>query len=199
MELLVVVTILIVLGLALLMSLNPLTQIIKGYDTRRRSDLNKIKIAFEAYYSDHDCYPDKSVLTQCDSTALQPYINTIPCDPSTKAGYKINVFPTDSTCPQKYAIYASTTSVFNSSTVPGCTNTYAVYSSNMGGLELTKGCSKVTQTCVNVYGCKQGVCTLVAVDEIVKCSPNSCLSNCGANCSLKKPNGSFKYECIDFK
>jgi len=32
-------------------------QLFKGYDARRKSDLNRIKIALEEYEKDHNCYP----------------------------------------------------------------------------------------------------------------------------------------------
>lgn len=198
MELLVATAILIVLGIALLISIDPLAQIFKGYDARRKSDLNKIKVAFEAYYSDHDCYPDESVLAQCNSGALLPYLNSIPCDPNTKLPYTVSILPEDSVCPQKFAVYADLNSQFSATTIPGCPDTYAVHSSNMGGLDLSNGCGTVTQPCTIVYGCKGGVCTIVANDEIVTCGPSSCDSDCGADCTLTKPDGSYRNECLAF-
>ncbi len=193
----VVTTILIILGLALLVSINPLSQIIKGYDSRRRADLNKIKIAFEAYFSDHDCYPPSSVLSLCNSGALQPYLDSVPCDPTTKAAYKIKVLPDNSSCPQQYAVYASVYSLFGASTIPGCANTYAIYSSSMGTLDLSRGCTTVTQACNNVYGCRNGACTIIAVDQLASCGPNYCTADCDQNnCALKRANGSYINECL---
>ncbi len=197
MEILVVSTLIVVLALILLIGINPLTQILKGFDARRRSDLNKIKIAFEAYYSDHDCYPDESVLSQCGSGALQPYLVSVPCDPNTQKPYKISVLPEGSSCPQQFAVYASITSLFTTDAISSCPNTFAVYSSSMGTLDLARGCAYVAQACTNVYGCRNGACTVVAVDEIATCGPNYCTSDCdGNNCATQRPNGSFVNECL---
>ena len=198
MELLVVITVIIVLGIALLVSINPMSQILKGFDTRRKSDLNKIKIAFEAYYSDHDCYPPSSVLSQCGSAALEPYLSSIPCDPSSKAAYKIKILPENSSCPQQFAVYASTASLFGSSNITGCPNTYAIYSSNMGSLDLIRGCGTTTQTCNIIYGCVSGACTIIGVDQLVTCrnGTSSCDTDCGGlNCGRKRANGSYINEC----
>lgn len=85
-ELLVVVAILAVLIIALLLSLT--TQMRKSRDARRKSDLEKIKIAFEEYYNDNGCYPDEDILDVCYSDDLKPYMMEVPCDPVTKDPYQ---------------------------------------------------------------------------------------------------------------
>lgn len=85
-ELLIVIAI---LGLLIILSLvNWRRQIDRANDSRRKSDLSKIRRAFEEYYNDHQCYPDLSVLNVCDGPELSPYLPKIPCDPVTGEKYK---------------------------------------------------------------------------------------------------------------
>lgn len=79
-------------------------QIEKGRDGRRKSDLQKIKIAFENYYSDNDCYPPDDILDNCEGTELSPYLARIPCDPRTKEKYLYA--PVGGACPTAYRVYA---------------------------------------------------------------------------------------------
>lgn len=62
-------------------------QIGRGYDARRKSDLARIKIAFEDYYNDKNCYPPDTVLENCGGPQLQPYMAQIPCDPTKRTPY----------------------------------------------------------------------------------------------------------------
>lgn len=204
-EIMIVTTIIVILATAALIALNPLGQIFKGFDARRRADLNKIKIAFEAYYEDKGCYPPASILSHCGSKDLAPYLPIIPCDPNDNTPYKVKVIPANSTCPQQYAIYASLFSFFSrlANTVQGCPKTFAVYSENMSFSDLAAGCTG-SKTCVNKYGCKNGICALVAVDVVSPCSPWSCSTDCGLNarigqsCANTDENGYYTNECIDF-
>jgi len=105
-ELVIVVGILGVLLVMALANLNPIGQMNKARDTRRKGDLNKMQVAFEDYYSDHNCYPTPypTSVSQCRNSFL-PYLNKIPCDPNGK-NYDQYAYPGDSaTCPQTYAIY----------------------------------------------------------------------------------------------
>lgn len=199
-EVLIVVTLLVIIGLLLLTSLNPLAQIFKGYDTRRKADLALLKIAFENYYADHDCYPSPDVLKQCGSDALKPYLAAIPCNPNGNVPYTVYTVPTDSACPQEFAIYAPIISFFDkvANSIPNCPQTYAVYSTNMLNVDIIKGCSGVT-ICATKYGCKNGYCSIVAQDTAATCSPSFCDSDCGGtNCQATRPDGSYINECIAF-
>ncbi|PWU22587.1 hypothetical protein C5B42_05705 [Candidatus Cerribacteria bacterium 'Amazon FNV 2010 28 9'] len=76
--------------LAILMILTFVTydiQVKRGFDSQRKSDFAKLKIAFEDYYNDHKCYPPTVVMNACNSTALQPYMVKVPCDPESKQPY----------------------------------------------------------------------------------------------------------------
>ena len=57
-EIMIVVSLIVIIAIALLGGINPLQQFFRGYDTVRKSDLAKLKSAFENYYNDHDCYSD---------------------------------------------------------------------------------------------------------------------------------------------
>ncbi len=199
-EVLIVVGIVVILSLIALIGINPSAQIFRGFDTRRRADLNKIKIAFEAYYSDKGCYPPASVLSQCGSDVLKPYLDSIPCDPNEGTPYKIKVVPEDSVCPQAFAIYSTLYSFFSKLATPitGCPDTFAVYSENMNNVDLIQGCSGIL-TCVNKYGCITGSCNLVAVDQPAPCRPSYCDSDCGGvNCEQKNKAGRYINECVAY-
>lgn len=84
-ELLIALAIIAVL--ILLMFLGQGLQLSRGEDARRKSDLAKLKVAFEDYYNDHNCYPSPELLQTCNSSDLQPYVAKVPCDPRTKLPY----------------------------------------------------------------------------------------------------------------
>src|SRR5579859_3908199 len=56
-ELLVAIAIMGVLAGVVLLVLNPVAQLQKANDARRKADLNAIQRALEVYYSDHGYYP----------------------------------------------------------------------------------------------------------------------------------------------
>ena len=59
----------------------------RARDSERKSDLERIKIAFEDYYNDNSCYPPPEILDTCSSSALQPYLTQVPCDPVDQVPY----------------------------------------------------------------------------------------------------------------
>lgn len=84
-EILIVLSILAILAILFWFSVSKQTS--KGRDAKRKDDMQKVQIAFEDYYNDNDCYPNLSVLSQCNSAALAPYLSKIPCDPLTNQPY----------------------------------------------------------------------------------------------------------------
>ncbi|MCD6225515.1 prepilin-type N-terminal cleavage/methylation domain-containing protein [bacterium] len=104
-ELLIVIT---VIGfLAAILTMGYISQLKKGRDGRRRSDLEKIKLSFEDYFNDYGCYPtleQLSVFENCGGDGFRPYLERIPCDPS-GSPYKIIV--EDSECPSWFAVYTN--------------------------------------------------------------------------------------------
>src|SRR3989338_10917036 len=97
-EILITVTLLIILSIALLVSLNPWTQINKGWDSKRKSELTQLNKVFEDYYNDKNCYPKPNEVcynntgsTTCNICGnetvppnfsnFSPYLAHLPCDP----------------------------------------------------------------------------------------------------------------------
>jgi len=78
-ELLAIVAIVAILILALMLFLR--NQNSRGYDARRKADLEMIETAFEDYFNDNGCYPDPDILNICGDKSFQPYLESIPCDP----------------------------------------------------------------------------------------------------------------------
>ena len=78
-EILVVVSIIGILAVMALLGLN--RQISKAQDAQRKDDLEDLRVAFEDYFNDNECYPDLTILNNCGGTDLQPYLKEIPCDP----------------------------------------------------------------------------------------------------------------------
>ena len=86
-ELLIVVALIALLFLLFLL-VGWRRQIDRGFDAKRKNDLSIIKTVFEEYYNDRKCYPPETILNNCGSADLSPYLNKIPCDPVTKLPYK---------------------------------------------------------------------------------------------------------------
>ncbi len=80
-ELLIVIAFLAVLGVLLLVALNPQVQLSKSRDARRKADLQKLKNPLEDYYNDKQCYPEKL------EDLVSYYLGRIPLDPLTKQPY----------------------------------------------------------------------------------------------------------------
>ncbi len=114
-------------------------QLLKAHDGKRKSDLQLVKIAFEDYFNDYNCYPrDLDMFTRCGSKEFLPYIKKIPCDP-TGAPYKIVVEESD--CPSWFIIYTNMENkkdpqvmrneCFGGCRIEGITYNYAVASDNI--------------------------------------------------------------------
>ncbi|MFA5749715.1 MAG: prepilin-type N-terminal cleavage/methylation domain-containing protein [Candidatus Shapirobacteria bacterium] len=88
-ELLIVIAILVAMATILIGIINPIALIGRAKDARRKSDLNKIKIAFEEYYNDKKTYPTATdintwnVVGNCGEhiAGIDGYIKNWPCDP----------------------------------------------------------------------------------------------------------------------
>lgn len=96
-ELLVVIGLIGVLSLGLMTVINPIDQLQKGEDTRRKSDLATIQKALELYYNDHGAYPrhgtgwkirnSSNQILQWGTGSFTPYMQRLPADPDTKKSY----------------------------------------------------------------------------------------------------------------
>ncbi len=112
-ETLLAVTIIAVLGTILLSNFNPLEQIKKSNDAKRKASLNQLQRALESYYSDYGKYPASSpdYKLYINATTLNwgsrwsPYMDTLPADPMASRTY-IYYSPLSSNG-QTYYLYAN--------------------------------------------------------------------------------------------
>ena len=106
-ELLVVVGI---IGLLLIIGFQQFgLQMAKGRDARRKADLDKIKKIYEDYAGDYNQYPPFGTLDNCgDSTgtALEKYLNEIPCDPADGSPYVYAPYPDFGDTSGGYRVYS---------------------------------------------------------------------------------------------
>lgn len=177
MELLTVVAILAILALAIFFVLNPMTQIKKAHDSRRKADLRKLQTVLEDYYNDHNAYP-------ADLNDLAPdYLANVPTDPSTQAIY--NYYPAGG---KSYRIYVELDNDQDPAIVevgcdsgcgPGggteggsCLYNYGVTSADTG-LESCGPCH---------YGCQGTVCNDLIKDNW-DCPRWFCMRSCEERCS----------------
>lgn len=177
-ELLIVVAIIAFLAIVAIWAYR--TQIFKGYDSRRKTDLYQIKVAVEEYEKDHDCYPLPQVLVCSPGTGLRPYIPKIPCDPRTKASYYYDY--DDSSCPKWYRIYSTLENLRdpNSQLGLGPNGAYNYYVSS--GNAPAPGYDSGT----DFYGCFGGTCTRIQWDPArpgPECDPNYQNPTCYGECS----------------
>ncbi len=125
MEVLLVIGIILLIAIALLVLLNPKIQIEKGWDGKRKKELNTLQKVFEEYYNDKNCYPAPSDVcydspqtlsgnvvvchicgNETASPDFSPYLSQLPCDPQHPT--KRYVYEVDNTtCPSYYKVYAS--------------------------------------------------------------------------------------------
>lgn len=187
-ELMIVVAI--IAFLALIAFWASRTQVFKGYDARRKSDIRMIKIAIEEYEKDHDCYPPPELVLCNPGTGLKPYIDKIPCDPRTGASYFYE-YP-DSACPNWYKLYSNLENIkdkdYKGSIGPnGAFNYYSGSPNSPTGL-----------TSQSVFsGCRGGSCVNIPWDDTrpgPSCEPNWGGSDCDRAC--QDDNGQPLFECV---
>jgi len=178
-ELLVVVAI-----IAILIALGAASfvrQIAKGNDSKRKADLNRIKISLEEFEKDHNCYPDPSTMTACGSDVdipVHPYLSNVPCDPVAKTAY---LYETDGlTCPQWFRIYTTLQNTKDAQLIPniGPGNAYNFYASSENAPRLGGTNSGGTFQ----YGCIGGYCQPIPLDgngDLTCTSKTFDVSNCG--------------------
>ncbi len=85
-ELLVVTAIIAFLSLITMFVIIPFLQ--KSRDSVRKSHLEKYRVVLEEYREDYGVYPDSTALDNCSGTELQPYLDSIYCDPIRKIPYR---------------------------------------------------------------------------------------------------------------
>jgi prepilin-type N-terminal cleavage/methylation domain-containing protein len=92
-EILIVVAIIAILGAMALVSYN--RQLSKARDAQRKDHMEDLRVAFEDYYNDNECYPDLEMLSNCGGSDLSPYLKEIPCDPQDELPYVGSSFGDD--------------------------------------------------------------------------------------------------------
>lgn len=124
-EILIVVSLLAIIGTAIIIFLNPVQQINKANDSKKKSDLNVLKNKLEDYYNDKNCYPkleevcynakdqyadtEPKICNICGSNPLSPlfspYMEELPCDPESPR--KEFLYQVDNLiCPKWYKVYS---------------------------------------------------------------------------------------------
>ena len=207
--LLVVAIIAILVAMALF---NYKTQIHKGFDKKRKDHLARLKIAFEDYYNDHNCYPDSTLITTftCEGQQLNPYMQAVPCDPR---GSQYIYDNDGTTCPQWFEIYTNL-EYFQDEIIndigcqSGCGSgndyNYGVSSSNVsvgtvpGSSQPPSGSASPYPSdsgyawCSEYYGCIGGSCVSIGPTQV--CEPNYCTDNCDDPSGLRCSSPSYNCE-----
>jgi len=118
MEILIVISIVIILAVVALIVLNPLGQINKANDSKRKSELATLSKVLEDWYNDKNCYPKPSEICYdtpvnntchvCGNISLSPnftpYLSSLPCDPQYPTKKFLYQYD-NSDCPLTYWIY----------------------------------------------------------------------------------------------
>ena len=101
-ELLVTIAVLAVLMVMLMIAFRG--QINKAKDAQRKADLERLRVAFNDYYNDDQCYPVDTILDNCGGQELVPHLNEIPCDPVYELPYCY--IADGSSCSQSFKLLA---------------------------------------------------------------------------------------------
>ncbi len=192
-ELIIVVSIISVLALIALTYFRG--QIFKGNDAKRKSDINRIKVAVEEYEKDHNCYPPpQDVVCTNGGTGLKPYLDVIPCDPTTKASYLYDY--QNSVCPSWYRIYTNLENKNDPSATPGIGPNSAFNFEQSSSNAPTISFSESTPPPsgggggsgeTGYWGCKNQVCVPLSWDSArpgPECDPSFRSSSCYNVCSV---------------
>lgn len=181
-ELIIVVSI--ITALALITIAYFRGQLFKGNDAKRKSDINRIQVAVEEYEKDNNCYP---LAVSCNpGTSLKPYLEKIPCDPSTKASY---YYETDGgVCSKWYRIYTKLENTQDQSIIPGIGpgSAYNFTQGSPNAPEVTGTSNPTTPPSIptptpsnftGYYGFKNGVCVPLTADCSWQYDSNNCNGN----------------------
>lgn len=200
-ELLVIIAILALLAILVLFVTR--RQLSKGYDARKKADLDRIKIALEEYEKDHNCYPTSDI-TYCNipplnGTGLQPYLNQIPCDPVTDSSYYYE-YDISGVCPAWYRVYTKLDNPDDPDIKPFCgpydafnyyvesPNAPACTPSGTGGSGSGVGGGPTPTPSgapSGFWGCFNGVCTPIQWDPArpgLECDPHYPVDWCYGAC-----------------
>lgn len=124
MEILIFFSLVGILTIIILLTLNPKKQVEKSWDGKRKNELGQLKKILEDWYNDKQCYPKPNEIcydppvpvsdgsftchicgNQRTSPSLSPYLSRLPCDPQHPTKdflYQVN----NNDCPSWYKIYS---------------------------------------------------------------------------------------------
>lgn len=218
MELLIVIALIAIIAVVALVLFNPWQQIGKGYDAKRKHDLNELRKAYEDYYNDKGCYPtgnvicyntpkeDKKGMTlvgySCNIcgnetappqfSSFSPYLSVLPCDPEhPRKDYLYQYEP--SSCPLWYRLYTDFSNEKDAESINlGC---------GLGGCGLKYPPAPTPQ-----YGYDYGVSnTNLEISSVYNCiNPSNICSTCNTysqcivdpGCDINKIYGSRGLCCV---
>lgn len=205
-EVLIIVALLSILAMIAFFTFK--NQMFKGYDARRKADLDRIKIAVEEYEKDYNCYPP--YLPSCrgaDAGILKSYIPKIPCDPHTKTDYVYYADPT-SICARWAWLFSNLENTGDPKISDiGCQNgcgysrTYTpfnYYVATPGAPDPFREGNPNIPPDVNgdFYGCFSGNCIQISINPetgLPSCQPSYTNSNCRNLC--RDENGNPINQC----
>ena len=158
----------------------------KAFDSRRKSDLDKIKNVLEMYYNFENRYPDE--LPDCGqplSYGNQVLLTSFPCDPVTRQPYS---YQTKKINTQSFRLYSMLANWDDPSVIkvgcqggcgPDCLYNYGISSSNIGLISCSYVCAP--------GGGKTGTCEIYG-DPITSLCPKLYYqdSSCNNECSDPK-------------
>ena len=155
------------------------TQVFKGFDARRKTDIYQIKVAVEEYEKDNDCYPLPQLVVCNPGTGLRPYLDYIPCDPRSGASYYYD--HEDSSCPKWFRLYATLENLKDRDYAGaiGPNGAYGYYSGSPNAP------NPGFQGGGSFYGCRSGSCVQIQWDPNrpgPECDPNYQSSTCYGQC-----------------
>lgn len=160
----------------------------KAEDSQVKSDLSRLKIAFEDYYNDHNCYPPATFFdsaADCGSSELAPYLKTMSCNRRTGLPY---TYETDATGCVWFKLYATLNITSDTQILPTpITVGSQSYNYGVSSPNVSVGDSNhTTGTITHYYYCSSvengvGNCTEVPAGKT--CSPIFTDGNCSFSCS----------------
>lgn len=184
-EILVVMAILLIMVMILVGILNPIALVNKARDSRRKKDLNRIKVAFEEFYNDKGCYPNETTRRQltdennCGSDIFEDWLKPWPCDPNGKSyeiwtGYDVD-------CPQMFKIL----------TVLENKNDVAINIAGVSELDYNYGVSSGNISIGDYTGDNDPKCTRQSTDDCYRIS-----ATCETTAACTGPNCFSKPNCL---
>ncbi len=195
-ELIMVVSILAIMVLVAVGTINPVGLVNKGNDTRRKADLKAIRTAFEEYYSDRNCYPNNTVIEElvktenCGSRVFSPWLSVWPCDPKGGPYYLV---AGNSGCPNFYAVMTKLDNVRDGAIPDGWGEHYSG-KIPVGGYTVDQvnfGLSSSNYSWYTTVACQSGVCSIRTANngcsQVASCTAPNCyqgggVSGCDEEC-----------------